>query len=114
MISSVPSMKLSATAVFVLLMASPNVPENLTPGTFKATVPLIFPAMPLAAINKAPCPSVNATKSVVPSPRRSSTLEATTFTVVLSSAVPNVRSSPAVVARSKAKSPRRVWPAMVN
>ena len=107
-------MNVSLTAVVVLLMARPKVPEKLTPGTFSFTFPLMAPAIPLAAISSAPWPPVMTTKSVVPSPRRNSTFAAITFTVVLSSAVPSARSAPAVVARSKAKSPRRLWAPIVN
>ena len=78
--SSVENVSSSFTAVVPVLIASPNVPWNVTPGTFSETVPPSLPAIeagtagfpPLAGFagssRKKPLPPVSVTMSVVPSP----------------------------------------------
>ncbi len=112
---SPPTRNSSSTGAPVLLILTLNVPPTLTPGMFTATLADSSPANPAGLMRKRPVPSVTTTKSVVPSPSRSSTLAAAILSTVCGAGggCPGGAVS-CLTKRSNEKSPRSVWPATVR
>jgi hypothetical protein len=97
-----PTLICSCTSAVVLLIDTPNVPENVTFGMSTWTCADRVPAIPAGETTKKPVPSVTST---IPPASEILTSAAPTRTTL----VPSGR-----VTRSNVKSARSVWPAIVR
>ena len=98
-----PMVNVSSTRTLVLLIATVTLPSTVMPGSFTSISAESSPASPAEVIRKLPVPALTTTKSVVPSPRCSST----PLAAILMTFWPG-----ALVTCSNEKLPVNVWPAM--